>query len=151
MRILILCEVKIFHFWRCNRFTSRCENFSLLGTKASRLQIELVDVGLALPATFDTDPTHLLKLLEVGDQAPAGDAHILRYKLLAGITKVVLPSVAKEQGIRELRTRRDRAGVEKKVRHHCKSARRCGVGVAETNVAVDSFEMAADVLHTVVL
>ena len=96
MCILILSEVKIFHFWRCNRFTSRCENFSLLGPKAGRLQVELVDVGLALPAAFDTDPAHFLKLLEVSDQAPAGDAHVLGDELLAGITKVVLPSIAKE-------------------------------------------------------
>ncbi len=48
MRILILSEMKNFHFWKCNRFISRCENFSLLGTKACWLQVKLVDVGLSL-------------------------------------------------------------------------------------------------------
>ena len=147
MRILILSEVKFFHFWKCIHFISRCENFSLLGPKARRLQVELVDVGFTLPAALDGDPAHLLQLLEVGDQAATGNAHVVGDELLAGITIIVLPGISKEQGIRELRTRRDGIGVEKKIRHHREATRRCGIGIAETDVAVDSFEMAADVLH----
>jgi hypothetical protein len=147
MRLLILSEVKIFHFQRCNRFSSRCEKFSLLGTKALRLEVEFIDVGLALSTPFDGHPADLLQLLEVGDQTATGDAHILGYKLLAGIAIVVLPRVAQEQGIGELRARRDRVGVEKKIRHHREATRGCGIGIAQTDIAVDNFEMAADVLH----
>src|ERR1700682_1673845 len=118
MRILILYEVKIFHFWRCNRFTYRCEKFSLLGPKASWFEIELVDVGLALSTAFDGKPAHLLELFEVGDQAAAGNAHVLGDELLARVAIVRLPSGGKEQGVRELGARRDRVGVEKKIRHH---------------------------------
>src|SRR2546423_707632 len=107
MSLLILSEVKNFHFWRCNRFSSRCENFSLLGTKPFRLEVEFVDVGLALPTAFDGQPADLLELLEIGDQTAAGYTHILGNQLLAGIAIVVLPCVTQEQGIGELRAWRD--------------------------------------------
>ena len=105
-------------------------------------------LDLPCPRRSTVKPAHFLQLFEVGDQTAAGNAHILGDELLAGIAIVVLPGVAKEQGIREFRTRRDRVGVEKKIRHHRKATRGCGIGIAQTDIAVDSFEMAADVVHT---
>src|SRR5437762_1261202 len=119
MRILILSEVKIFHFWKCNRFSSRCENFSLLGTKPLRLEVKFVDVGLALSTALDGQPADLLELLQIRDETAASHTHILGNQLLAGIAIVVLPCVAQEQGIGELRAWRDRVGVEQEIRHHC--------------------------------
>jgi hypothetical protein len=119
----------------------------LAATTACWLEVEFIDVRFPLTTAFDGNPADFLELFEVGNQTATGNAHILGYELLTGIAVIVLPCVAKKQGVREFGARRNRIGVEKEIRHHRKTTRRCGIGIAKTDIVVDSFEAAADVLH----
>jgi hypothetical protein len=86
-----------------------------------------------------------LKLLEVGSNAAVGRPHVLRQLDLPREAGVVLPSVLKQHGVRELGAHRYDRIRQDEIRDLRKAVARRKVGADDLDVAFFVFEDVADV------
>lgn len=107
-----------------------------IGLDAPRLEVQLVDIGLALTASLDRQQSCRLKRFEVAANTALVQAHVGREALLAWKAVVVLPSIAEQHGEGHLVTCAQLARSEQEVRYLRKPALTGGICAFEDDVFV---------------
>ena len=108
---------------------------------------DLVDIGLALPPSFNLDQARILKLFD--EPVDTGDAHsqVVREALLSGEAEIVVPRVAQELRVYDDRAHRQSTVLEEEVGNLGKSMLGNDISANKLNVSSACPDSQADMLH----